>query len=144
MNLYDLDYSLWLEDQITNLRHRQWDSLDIDHLVEELEALNASNRRELYSYLVIVLAHLLKWEFQPSHRAGSWKGSIKNGRRRIARLFKDQPSLRPYLSEILLEAYQEACELAQDETGLQLFPFELPYGVEEILNLEFFPGQQSN
>ncbi|MBV9389168.1 MAG: DUF29 family protein, partial [Chroococcidiopsidaceae cyanobacterium CP_BM_ER_R8_30] len=40
MNLYDLDYSLWLEDQITNLRHRQWDSLDIDHLVEELEALS--------------------------------------------------------------------------------------------------------
>ncbi|MBV9385615.1 MAG: DUF29 domain-containing protein [Chroococcidiopsidaceae cyanobacterium CP_BM_ER_R8_30] len=144
MNLYDLDYSLWLEDQITNLRHRQWDSLDIDHLVEELEALSASNRRELYSYVVILLAHLLKWEFQPSYRSGSWKGSIQNSRRRIARLFKDQPSLRPYLSEILLEAYQEACELAQDETGLRLFPFELPYGVEEILSLEFFPGQPSN
>ncbi|MBV8884362.1 MAG: DUF29 domain-containing protein [Chroococcidiopsidaceae cyanobacterium CP_BM_RX_35] len=144
MNLYDLDYGLWLEAQITNLRHRQWDALDIDRLVEELEALSASNKRELYSYLVIVLAHLLKWEFQPSHRAGSWKGSIQNGRRRIARLFKDQPSLKPYLFEILLEAYQEACELAQDETGLQLFPFELTYSVEEILSLEFFSGQPSD
>ncbi len=130
---------MWLHEQITNLKQQRWESLDVDHLVEELEALSASNKRELYSYLVVVLAHLLKWEHQPLQRSGSWKGSIQNGRRRIARLFKDQPSLKPYLSEILLEAYQEACQLAADETGLRSYPFEVPYGIAEILSLDFFP-----
>ena len=139
MTLYDADYGLWLEDQIAKLKSKKWSDLDIDNLVEELEALNKSNKRELYSYLVVVLAHLLKWQFQSNHRSGSWKGSIKNGRRRIERLFKDQPSLKPYVEEILPEAYEEAREWAEDETGLDIFPAFNPYSVQEILDPEFLP-----
>jgi hypothetical protein len=116
MSLYSLDYGLWLEDQIAKLKASKWQELDLDNLIAELEALNKSNQRELYSYLVVVLAHLLKWQFQAEHRSGSWKGSIKNGRKRIERLFKDQPSLKHYIEEILSETYQEAREWAVDET----------------------------
>lgn len=139
MTLYDMDYGLWLQDQITNLKFRKWGDLDADNLIEELEFLNKSNKRELYSYIVVVLTHLLKWQFQPEGRSGSWKGSIKNGRRRIQRLFNDQPSLKPYLEEILAEAYEEAREWAEDETGLDTFPSFSPYSIQEILELEFLP-----
>lgn len=61
MTLYDIDYELWLSEQIANLQRQKWDSLDIPHLIEELVALNRSNKRELYSYTVVLLAYLLKW-----------------------------------------------------------------------------------
>lgn len=60
MTLYDTDFGLWLSEQINNLQHQKWDSLDIPHLIEELEALNRNNKRELESYTVVLLAHLIK------------------------------------------------------------------------------------
>lgn len=96
MTLYDTDFEHWLSEQITNLQLHKWDSLDIPHLVEELEALNRSNKRELYSYTVVLLAHLLKWQYQPLMRSGSWEASIDNSRKRIERVFLDQPSLKNY------------------------------------------------
>lgn len=141
MNLYDLDYGLWLQDQITKLKQHKWQQLDVEHLIEELEALNKSNKRELYSYIVVLLAHLLKWQYQPDFRSGSWEGSIGNSRKRIERLFKDQPSLRPYLLEIVQEAYEEAKEWAHNETRLDinLFPDECPFSIQQMLDPEFLP-----
>lgn len=118
MNLYDIDYELWLQNQINNLQQQKWEELDLPHLIEELEALSRSNKRELYSYLVVLLAHLLKWQHQSEARGGSWEGSVGKSRKRIERLFKDQPSLKPYVAEILNEAYVEAVEWAQKETRL--------------------------
>lgn len=141
MNLYDIDYGKWLEAQVSSLREHKWNDLDIPHLIEELESLNRSNKRELYSYTVVLLAHLLKWHYQPKERSGSWEGSIDNSRKRIERLFKDQPSLKNYLPEILHEAYLEAKTWAHKETRLDinLFPDTSPYSVEEILNIDFLP-----
>ncbi len=141
MTLYETDYEHWLSEQITNLQHQKWDSLDIPHLIEELEALNRSNKRELYSYTVLLLAHLLKWQYQPSMRSGSWEASIDNSRKRIGRVFKDQPSLKNYLKESVQETYAEAKEWAHKETKLNinLFPQNCPYSVQEILSLEFLP-----
>lgn len=139
MTAYDTDYGLWLTEQIERLKTRQWEQLDVDNLIEELEQLNKSNKRELYGYLVVVLSHLLKWQYQPQMRSGSWRGSISNGRKRISRLFKDQPSLKPYVAEILVEAYAEACEWASEETGILVafFPPECLYTLEQILAVDF-------
>ena len=142
MSTYDTDYGIWLAEQINHLKSHEWEQLDVDNLIDELEALNKSNKRELYSYLVVILAHLLKWQFQPARRGGSWLGSINNGRRRIERLFKDQPSLKPYVKEILSEAYLEAREWAVEETGLNIFPPTCPYKTQEVLSKEFLPVSQ--
>ncbi len=141
MTAYDTDYGLWLAEQINHLKTHEWEHLDVDNLIEELEALNKSDKRELYSYLVVLLAHLLKWQYQPQNRSGSWESSIDNSRNRIARLFKDRPSLKPYISEILAETYLEAVVWASKETKLekQIFPLECPYYLEQILDPDFFP-----
>lgn len=140
-SLYDVDYGLWLANQIDSLKKHQWDSLDIDNLIEELEGLNRSNERELESYLVVILTHLLKWQYQPQARSGSWKGSIFNGRKRIARLFRQQPSLRPRVPELLPEAYADGVQIALLETGLpaDVFPAKCPYSPNQILDLDFLP-----
>lgn len=141
MPLYDIDYGLWLQKQIASLQQHKWEELDIPNLIEELEALNKSNKRELYSYTVVLLAHLLKWQLQKEARSGSWKASIINSRNRIERLFKDQPSLKNYLPEILQEAYVEARNWAHEETGLDIdiFPTVVPYLVEQLLDPSFLP-----
>lgn len=140
-SLYNTDYGLWLARQIDSIRAQRWEDLDIDNLIEELEGLNRSNEHALESYLIVILTHLLKWEFQPEARSRSWKGSILNGRKRIARLFKQQPSLKSRVPELVAEAYADATEIATLETGLSanVFPSDCPYSVSQILDLDFLP-----
>jgi hypothetical protein len=139
--LYEQEYERWLEEQVNLLRSRRFEELDIENLVEELEGLNKSNERELESHLIVLIAHLLKWEYQPNLRCGSWRGSILNSRNRITRLFKQQPSLKRKLVEIISEAYPDAKEWASEETGIKisLFPDSCPYLDVDLLDKNFLP-----
>ncbi len=138
---YEADYDAWLAFQMSSLQQAQWHELDIPHLIEELEGLNKSNERELESYLIVLLAHLLKGEYQPKERCGSWEGSIGNSRNRIAKLFKQQKSLPKRVDDFIPEAYQEAKEWASKETKLRisLFPEACPYQTEQILDKNWLP-----
>lgn len=63
--LYDQDYNLWLQKTIKQLRSRQVENLDCEHLIDELEGMNRSDKRALESLLTRLLEHLLKliyWE----------------------------------------------------------------------------------
>lgn len=141
INLYETDYNTWLTEQIHALEQGKLEALDIPHLIEELEGLNKSNKREIYSYLVVLLAHLLKWQYQPKERSGSWEASIANSRNGIERVIKDQPSLKNYWGEILEQAYAEAKKWAAKETKLNidLFPNKCLYMVEQLRNEEWLP-----
>lgn len=139
--IYETDYDTWLATQIQLLQQGLWDKLDIPHLIEELEGLNKSSERELESYLIVLLAHLMKWEYQPEKRCGSWEGSINNSRNRIAKLFKQQKSLKKRVGEFIPEAYLEAKEWATKETKLRidLFPESCPYSLEQLQDKYWLP-----
>ena len=141
-SLYDRDYALWLEMTIEQLRQQNFDQVDWKNVLDEFESMSKRDRRSIKSNLVILLLHLLKWEFQPEMRSGSWKGSIREHRRRIQQILQDSPSLRSYIPEILSETYTEAVEQAIDETGLEIvvFPIDCPYDILNILNPLFLPG----
>lgn len=139
--MIDANSDLWLNKQIELLRSRNFSKLDIEYLIEELEGLNKSNERELESYLIVLITHLLKWEYQPSLQCGSWRGASLNSRNRIAKLIKQQPSLKRKLPQIILEAYEEAKEWASEETGIKitLFPRNCPYEESELLDKTWLP-----
>jgi hypothetical protein len=141
LDLYKSDYDTWLTEQIRALEQGKLEVLDIPHLIEELEGLNKSNKREMRSYLIVLLAHLLKWQYQPNRRSGSWKASIANSRKGIEQVIKDQSSLKNYWSEILEQAYTDAKEWAADETkiNIKLFPSECPYTVEQLRDKKWLP-----
>lgn len=103
--------------------------------------MGRSERRSLKSNLIIVLLHLLKWQYQPELRSGSWKGSIVEHRRRIREAVKDSPSLKPYIEEVFAECYLDAIEQASAETGLPeaTFPQLCPYTSTEVLDSNFMP-----
>lgn len=132
---YDQDFYTWTQQMAMALRQRNWTALDVENLAEEIESLGKRDRRALKSRLEILIMHLLKWQFQPDQRSGSWKSTITEQRLRIQDLLADSPSLRNYLCEILPESYQNARKLAADETGLSLdhFPDACSYSIEQLL-----------
>ena len=56
--LYDQDLLAWAERQAAHLRAGRLDRLDVEHLIEALEAMAGQLRRELKNRLRILLAHL--------------------------------------------------------------------------------------
>lgn len=139
-NLYETDYLQWIESNLVKLRQKKYQEVDWENLLEEIEDMGRSERRALESNLIVLLLHLLKWNYQLEKRTGSWERSILEHRRRIKKALKESPSLKPYLSKILDENYEEAIQQAKAETGLSLdtFPIKCPYPVMSILDDQFF------
>lgn len=69
--LYEKDFYAWTIETAKALKEKAFNKVDIEHLIEELDDMGASQRNELESRLGVLLAHLLKWQFQPSHRGKS-------------------------------------------------------------------------
>jgi hypothetical protein len=138
-SLYETDYLKWIDTTIEKLRLQDYSNIDWENLIEEIEDMGRSERKSLKSNLIIVLTHLLKWQYQPEFRSGSWKGSIVEHRRRIREALSDSPSLKPYLEEVFAGGYLDAVEQASAETGLpvETFPQECPYTCAEVLSSNF-------
>jgi hypothetical protein len=138
---YESDFYAWTQEQVRFLQEENWNCLDVSNLIEEIESLGKQQRQELRNRLGILLGHLLKWEFQPSHRSKSWLATIREQRRQVLRLLKESPSLQSYWQEAIDDGYQSALNLAVIETPLNFedFPEECPYSLDQVLNPEFPP-----
>lgn len=139
--LYDTDYLQWIEKTVEKLRSQDYVNVDWENLIEEIEDMGRSERRSLESNLIVVLLHLLKWQYQSERRSGSWEGSIVEHRRRIRKALKESPSLKPYVEGVFAECYAEAVKQAKAETGLPLetFPAQCPYELTEVMDDGFLP-----
>ena len=144
-NLYEADFYAWTKEQASLLRQHQWSELDLLNLIEEIESLGKQQRQELRNRLSVLMGHLLKWEYQPQRRSRSWLATIRVQRRDTLRLLKDNPSLKSYLEDALLEAYENGRDLAMGETDLpeKTFPQKCSYSLTEILDHSFYPGEAS-
>ena len=140
-NLYDRDFHAWTVQQAMLLKQGRLADADIDHIVEELECMGASERRELTNRLAVLMAHLLKWRFQPELRGNSWRNTIAVQRFDVRELLEENPSLAANLSERMEKAYQKGVMLAVRETGLSktIFPVACPFSVEQLLSEEYWP-----
>lgn len=140
-SLYATDFVRWVETTAEQLRTQNYTCVDWTNLIEEIEDMSRRERKSLKSNLVVILLHLLKWQYQPECRGGSWRGSIREHRRRVNDDLNDSPSLMPYLQAVLAECYANAREQAADETDLPLetFPLTCPYTPEQLLNSEYLP-----
>jgi hypothetical protein len=142
-DLYQQDINQWIAQQIQLLQEQRFAEVDIEHLIVELEDMGKSNIRELKSRLVILIAHLLKWQFQVDNRSTSWQGSIREQRVQLLILLEDVPSLKRRFNEIVLTAYPNALQLALEETQLakNQLPESCPYSMQQLLDKQFYPEQ---
>ena len=141
VSLYDRDLVEWVEVTIGQLGQQDYHQVDWGNLLDEIEDMSRRERQSLESNLVILLLHLLKWQYQSDRRTGSWKGSIVEHRRRILKTIKRSPSLNVYLQECFKEAYGDAIEQAAAETSLNsdCFPVICEYAIDRCLDTTFFP-----
>lgn len=137
--LYKTDFYAWTQEQSKLLKLGEWKALDILNLVEEIESLGKQQKQELRNRLGILIGHFLKWQYQPDFRSRSWKITIREQRRRIKEHILENPSLKSYLSQAILEAYQDGIDLVLKETPLEEtdLPKENIYTVEQIFDPNF-------
>ena len=140
-DLYERDFYLWVEQQVRLLADGRLDELDVANLIDEIGDLGRSQKRSITNNLVVVLVHLLKYQFQPRRRFRSWLASIAEHRRRLRKEFQDSPSLRGHARDEFMECYQDARRQAAIETGLpdETLPDQPPWTLEQALDPGFLP-----
>lgn len=145
--LYDRDFYSWAMEQAKALRLAGGArintpaTLDWENLAEEIESLGKSQASELDSRYTQLLAHLLKWMYQPGRRSKSWRRTIDQQRIRIDKLLRQNPGLKSGQAGIFGEAYADARKFAASETGLDrsLFPPTSPWTVAQAMDEDFWP-----
>jgi len=141
--LYDRDYQLWLETTIDRVRSRDFNHVDWDNLLDELEDMAKRNKRTVKSLLTRLWEHLLKlgyWETEREQNANKWKAEMTTFRQQIRDELSDSPSLKPYLSGIFDETYLDAKKVMVRlmDTTIDFFPETPPVSLEQVLDEEWF------
>ena len=145
--VYEADFYAWTQQQAALFKENRLSELDVEHLIEEIESLGRSEKRELESRLKVLLMHLLKWQFQAEkldQHGRSWLATIRNQRTELRKLLRDNPSLQSHMESAFSEAYQDARYEAEAETGLKImtFPENCPYGLEQVLDAVWLPAKE--
>lgn len=138
---YEDDFYGWAMTNALLLKQGKFSEADMENIIEEMESMGRSEKGQLINRLSVLIAHLLKWQFQPDFRGRSWHGTIKEQRKRVKILLKDNPSLKGRLEEILVDSYELAVDLIEKETpiDMRLIPSECPYSFEQCMEESFFP-----
>lgn len=140
--LYDEDIAAWAEQQVVLLRAGQWALLDIEHIAEEIEDMNISHRHQLAHRMSVLMAHVLKWKYQPNRRGMSWLNTMRTQREAIAKLFKKMPSLRKLLEdgEWDEQVWLDAVEIAGREANLVDLPGDQEWPFALVLQADYLPS----
>jgi hypothetical protein len=138
--LYEKEYDRWLTETIELLKNRQFDRVDYEHLIEELEALGQSEKSAVKSLILQILIHLLLYEFWTTERArkgNHWAGEIITLRVQLED--KLTTNLNKFLELELDNIYQNARLIAEKKTGLKNLPIICSYSLTQILEKQWFP-----
>jgi len=139
---YDGDIVAWANEQARLLRAGLFSQLDIEHIAEEIEDVGKSEKRELARRMAVLLAHVLKCQYQPELQGNSWRRMIKEQRNAIAICIKKTPSLKAELNDAdwWSGVWSDAVVKASEEAGLGDFPESCPCTVDTILDPLWLPS----
>jgi hypothetical protein len=140
--MYERDYYGWIQHNVNAIREGRLEDVDWVNVAEELEDMGKSERRALRSQLARLLAHLLKWSYQPERRRSSensWRATIEHARDSTRELVEENPSAKPELHEFLRAAYRDALAQVVGETNLpkKNFPAACPWSLDQVFDEKF-------
>lgn len=141
---YQSDFAAWAFAQADLLRVGNLKNLDIANLVEEIEAMGRSEHRSLENRLILLIGHLLKWQFQQDRRGNSWSRTIREQRKGIGKLVKDSPSLKAHFDddEWFVDIWDSAVSFAVAETDLDIFPNQPIWSLSQVLQDGWLPSEE--
>jgi hypothetical protein len=138
--LYDRDFALWVEETVTKLKEREFDRVDWENVIEEIESLSKRDKRELKNRLITLFEHILKRDYVPLPDCyRGWEVTIKRTQSQLRDIIADSPSLGNLLQEIARDCYYEALANMQIEYEAN-FPSLYPFSddVDSLLTEEFW------
>jgi hypothetical protein len=141
LSLYDRDQHLWLEEAIAKLRVKDFQSLDLVHLIEELEIVAGRDRAEIESRLGVLLAHLLKRLYvQSEYDYRGWEITIREQRRHLRIALQQSPSLKRFFVEAFDRAWQDALTEVREDYPQVAFPdrWQFSQDVDILLTQKFW------
>jgi hypothetical protein len=159
--LYEKDFYLWVMENLKLLKNREYELVDWENLLEEIEYMARKELRSVISLMAVIMEHLYKWEnYRESAYMGSgWKKSILNARKELIDLFDEMPSLKGIAQEkeSLNKAWRRAVNslivwfdedenknLAKKYFGRfpteEDFPKDCPYTFEQVM--EYKPWRE--
>ncbi len=132
--LFAEDETAWLDEMAELIAAGDHAELDYANLQEYLTDMAKRDRREVFSRLVVLITHILKWQHQPDKRSSSWQGTIFEQRRELEGA-AEGGVLRAHADEVLAKAYERGVEQTVVETGLlaETFPADCPYTFDDLL-----------
>jgi hypothetical protein len=137
--LYEIDDSQWLEETIKLLKNHQFQELDLENLIEELEDLGRRDKSAVASLLEQIIRHLLLWQYWTSESENNsvhWQGEIYTFRTQLNR--KITTNLRNYLDSELDSIYKDALGFVKIKTQNSVnFPSKCPYSLTQLLDIEW-------
>jgi len=142
--LYEKDILLWVEDTVSKLRNQDFENLDLKNLIEEIESLGISQKKELISRLMVLLEHLLKRLYVDSpYDYNGWERTIRNQRAELDLLLSQVPSLQSRWEVSFNDAWKRASFKVKKEYREVVFPEEWPFeqSIEVILNEDIWENQ---
>lgn len=142
--LYEQDFYLWIQTTVKLLSERKLDKLDIDNLIEEIDSMGRSEKKELKTRLIVLIEHLLKlqyWTEEKDYNTRGWRNTVVEQRRQIAYTLADSPSLKSVLNDIFIDCYKDSRNdtLRKYQLPSNLFPEESPFSLSDVLNADFIP-----
>jgi Domain of unknown function DUF29 len=136
--LYHEDFYVWTEGQAELLRKRQFEALDLENLIEEVEALGRAEKNSVLNNATVIIERLLKLQYSPAQEPRNvWRASVREHRRRLRRDLT--PRLRQIFGAELPALYAEirddTAALLRDcgeDAAAEALPADCPYTLDQI------------
>ncbi|WP_257254089.1 MULTISPECIES: DUF29 domain-containing protein [unclassified Endozoicomonas] len=158
-SLYETDHHKWLTEQVGLLANKQFDQLDLENLLEELELGIEAKVDNLENYLSTLITHLLKCDYQTTVLRDTiaaerfpkgWVKTIYRSRNNINKLIRKNPCLKPRIENILENSYPEGKKDAIWEMNLHIpaqcpkldnssYPDKCPWSYEQMMSEDWYP-----
>ncbi len=139
--LYETDDVEWLQEIIKLIKNHQFEQLDLENLIEELEDLGREKKNAVASLLEQIIRDLLLlqyWTREADYNRVHPEEEIYSFRVQLRR--KITTNLRNYLESESNSIYQDALGFVKIKTQNSVnFPPECPYTLEQLLDINWFP-----
>ncbi|GBF00041.1 hypothetical protein NIES298_42870 [Microcystis aeruginosa NIES-298] len=140
--LYEEDFVLWTEKTAELLKRKEFDLVDWENLIEEVECMGKSERQAITSLLTVLIEHLLKlsyWESEKERNARHWLEEIANFRVQLERKV-DSPTLANHLRDTFETAYSDARKtlIRARIVDKNAIPLESIFNLQQVLDGDWF------
>jgi len=141
--LYENDFYLWVQENLKLLKNKEYDLVDWENLLEEIEDMGKSLFMAVLRQMRKIMEGLYKWEnFQDHPEAYDWVEEVSRARRELRDLFEDSPSLKAIAQErdtmqkawnLSVRALSRWLEHPKNKELTINFPQECPYTFQQIM-----------